>query len=147
MLKYSPILLLALLAACAAEPVPTITSGVQLTKSREVLVKGVVGSSEPYIQKRTYPVTCAADNQGGTPDQRADQMMAAAAKMVGQVDSTQVGLRYLQSSEARGINTYATPQYRCSVGMFTPSVVTKDPTAVVRWALTHGAMDEAMNGR
>ncbi len=147
MLKYSPILLVAALAACGGTPSPSITEGVQLTKSREVLMKGVSGGHGPYIQKRTYPVTYMADNQGGTPDQRADQMMAAAARMVGQVEHPLVGDNYQRSFDRQEINAYATPQYRCSVGRFTASVVTKEPSAILRWAISHGATSEMKKER
>ena len=147
MLKYAPILLLAALSACGREPSPTIASGVTLSKSREVLMKGVEGGHSPYIQKRTYTVTCTADNQGGTPDQRADQVMADAAGIVGQVEYPLMGLNYQKSNDTQNINAYAVAKYRCSVGRFEPSLVTSDPSAVLRWAISHGAMAEMSKER
>lgn len=149
MLRRYPFLPLIALAACASEPSPVIESGVQFQKSREVLVKGVVAvaSTPAYIEKRTYPVTCAPDNQGGTPEQRADKMMAAAAGVVGQVEPPGIGTNYRKSFDMQKINAYATANYRCSVGRFEPSAVTSDEKAVLQWALRHGALTEMSKER
>lgn len=144
MLKFGPLVLIALLAACGGEPIPTITSGTQLSKSRVVLVKGITGgssASEAYLEERTYPVTCEADNQGGTPDQRANAMIAEAAKVLGQVD-TPLGPSYRRSSDMRQINGYAIAKYRCSVGGFTARVVGRGENELLQWAARNGALAE-----
>ncbi len=144
MLKYSPVLILTLLAACAGDPIPTITSGTQLSKSRVVLVKGIVGgssASEAYLEERTYPVTCQPDNQGGTPDQRASAMIAEAAKVLGQVDIP-MGPGYRRSSDMRQINSYALSKYRCSVDGFTARVVGRGDNEAMQWAIRNGALAE-----
>ncbi len=142
MKRLIPFLLLAGLAACAS-PIPTIESGVQLTKSRTIIMKGTKGGT---LMKRTYPVTCAPGNEGGTPDQRADAMIAAAAKHAGQV-YIPIGPSYQTAGDMRDINAYGVSQYRCSVGRFTASVVTTDQREILKWALQNGALSELIKER
>lgn len=142
MKKLLSLLLIAGLAACST-PTPIIESGVQLTRSRTIIMKGTKGGT---LMQRTYPVTCAPGNEGGTPEQRADAMIAAAAKLAGQVDIP-IGHNIAAEGDMREINPYSVSQYRCSVGKFSESVITTDQNEILIWALQNNAMQELVDER
>lgn len=75
------------LTACAGEPTQTVTSGETFTKNRMVIVKGQrrLAAVPPHVEERSYLVTCAPGTEGGSPAQRAEQFMAAANRIAGQV--------------------------------------------------------------
>lgn len=151
-MKYLALTAILTLAACAAAPPPELdtTGGITVQKSRTVIVKGTQAGGRPAIPPKlvewSYPVTCAPGNEGGTPQERADRVMALAKTASGQVH-VPIGPQYMRSSEMRRVNTAAIPQLRCKVGAFTERVVATGEAAVLQWAIANGAISEVMDKR
>ncbi|CAM3323738.1 hypothetical protein SAMN04488021_12218 [Paracoccus aminovorans] len=136
------------LAACGPEPAPQLeaTNLVMLERSRDVLMKGTRSTTEnvpPAVYRFTYKIACVADDQGGTPDQRADRLIAAAPRAAGQV-YVPIGFGYLRSFELRKLNTVAVPQTRCEVRDMTATPVASGQAAFAAAALRLNAVQEMM---
>lgn len=140
----------ALLAACAPEPPPTLSApgAVTLERSREVIQKGTTGatSTPPSVQRYTYRIACAPDAPGGTPEQRADRLMALAPSLAGQVN-IQIGDNIRRTGELRALNAHAVPNLHCEVRDLRVTTLAKGEQAALAAALRLNAMAELVAER
>ncbi|MFN4099837.1 MAG: hypothetical protein ACK4GT_08675 [Pararhodobacter sp.] len=140
------------LSACQAPPAPRLeaTDTVRLERSRDMIRKGSTGGPSghilPRVERWTYVFDCAREAPGGSPDERADRLIAALPAALGQV-TVVIGPHLERGTELRDVNHIAVPQFACQARDLRREGLAHGEAEVMRAAIRLGALPELAGRR